>query len=180
MEITTKDQIKEGMKLYCARVAPDRSAHIETLVVVSEPYKHHYCDNEFFMWAIDIDRDGKVEQISITDAGIEQNPQYNLHATFTTLTEAIDYKNNVGIDYDRLDDTFEFGGDIYTLDDSVDPNEMVPFTFDDCVVALSEMNLSWVECVEDAREENLADADAYSKELANETESAYDRAMKIV
>lgn len=176
MQINTRDLILEGMIMYRVQVSAAREPSIEKLVARGIPHKHHYSDNEFFMWALDVKNGEKMETISLTDMGIDQIPQYNLHATFSTFEEASRYEDSVRIDYESLDEnTIEFGGDVYVLDDSIDPNEMVPFTFDDCVAALAEMNLDWVMEVSDADEDNLADTEVYSK---MESESSYERAMK--
>ena len=179
MQITTRDQIQKDMIMYRVCVDSARETSIEKIVARSLPYKRHYGGNEFFMWAIDIDG---PDTISVVDMGIDQIPQYNLHATFSTLEEANSYEDHVRIDYESLDEnTIEFGGDVYVLDEKVDPNEVVPFTFDDCVVALTEMDLDWVAAVDedDTTGELLSDYAEYEKtQEQDQTESAYERAMK--
>ncbi len=181
MEITTREQVKEGMTLFVVRVDSSRQTKIETIDVQSDPYKVNYGDGEFFMWAVEgcSSFPGPDKEImSTADMGIDQIPQYNLHRTFTTEAEALAYEQEAGIDYATLDDNnIEFGGEIYNINDNdIDPNEMVPFTFDDCVAALTEMDLDWVMEVSDA-DENLEDAEIYNK-IEAETETAYERAMK--
>lgn len=180
MEITTRDQLKKGMTAYCVRVSAARETKIEAIAVLSDPYKYEYGDGEMFMWVVDTN---DHDRTSITDMGIDQIPQYNHHRTFTSLAEAEGYEGSVRIDYASLDEkNIEFGGEIYNLDDTVDPKELIPFDFDmpSAIAAeLDEMNLDWVMAQDDATEEILRAADEYCKQ-ADKTTSAYDHAMKII
>ena len=180
MEIITRDQLELHMVMYCVRVAVDRQSYIEELVVKSAPRKKEYGDHGFFMWEIDVKNErGGVRTISVTDMGIEQIPQYNLHATFTTRTEAINYEHTVRIDYDGEDkNILEFGDEIYKLDEDIDPNEMIPFDFEEMSPELEEMCSSWAVAIGMEKEENLQDASEYVEEAKEE--SAYDRAMKLI
>lgn len=182
MKIITREQIKKGMTLFVVRVDSSRETNIEKIEVLSDPHKVEYGDGEFFMWAIEgrssfPGPDSVV--MSTVDMGVDQVPQYNFHQAFSTEDEATNYAQEVGIDYAALDDNnIEFGGEIYNIgDNDIDPNEMIPFTFDDCVAALNEMDLDWVMEVSDAAEEILEDLDLYNR---LEEDSAYERAMKIV
>ena len=178
MEIRTREQIELHMIMFHVVVAADRSTRIDKVVVKSLPAKNYYGEGEFWMWAMDVKVNDKLEnEVSIADMGIDQTPQYNLHATFTTRTEAINYEHTVGIDYDGEDKTvLEFGDDIYTFDDSVDPAELIPFDFDlgEMSPELKEMCIDWSTAMSDESEEVNHDAEVSSKDCA------YEHAMKMI
>lgn len=182
MEIKTRDQIELNMFLYRVVVAADRESWIEETIVKSLPTKKEYGDGEFFMWAMDVKIDGiHNQEQSITDMGIDQTPQYNLHATFTTRTEAINYQHTIEINYEGEDKKFlEFGDDLYKVDESVDPNELIPFDFNtgEMSLDLKEMCVSWSTAMSDEAEEVNHDAEVYDK--ASTDNKAYEDAMKFI
>ena len=176
MEITNRDQIEKYMITYHVVVNADRSTQIDKVVILTLPMKKYYGEGEFWMWAMDVRINDKQDrEVSITDMGIEQTPRYNLHATFTTRTEACRYERTVGIDYDGEDKSvLDFGGDIYIFDESVSPNELIPFDFDLGKMSpeLQEMCAEWSTALSDESEEVNHDAEVLCED------SAYDRAMK--
>ena len=146
MQITKRDQLKTGMELFFAVVPTfGLTSRVERYQVLTLPFKKQYLGG--FVWAVVV-RDHKIGSnkiVSITDCGVEQDPQYNRNALFTEEREVMTYISIVNENMDDISTEFSF--EPITAEEL----ELIPFPYVD--TGIDEEGSAWVEDQLSNREE---------------------------